>query len=391
MRDDRHSEWSIVTLNDLGEVNRGRSRVRPRNAPYLYGGKYPFVQTGDITASTGRVSSYTQTYSDAGLAQSRLWPAGTMCITIAANIAETGILQFPACFPDSVVGFIPDKTKADVNFVEYMFRQLKRNIQLEATGSVQDNINLATLARLEFPLPLIGEQRAIAEVLGALDDKIAANTKLVDTSDTLAASMTRSALDFSRRVALSSIAILTMGSSPIGASFNESAQGTVFYQGVRDFGVRYPSNRIWTTRPVRLARPLDSLLSVRAPVGKVNLASEETCIGRGLASVRSRDSHPYTLFHILQDDPEAWAPYEAEGTVFGSINKNQLEALTVPIVPSGRVDSLEKQLAALEIRIAMSLEENVTLAATRDALLPQLMSGKLRVRDVERILEDAGV
>ena len=143
----------MVNLGDLGEVNRGRSRHRPRYAEHLYGGPYPFIQTGDIKASGGRITKYTQTYSESGLAQSRLWPAGTMCITIAANIAETGILSFPACFPDSVVGFIPDKSKCDVYFVEQMFRFLRRRVQQEASGSVQGNINLQTLDRLKFPLP----------------------------------------------------------------------------------------------------------------------------------------------------------------------------------------------------------------------------------------------
>ena len=117
-----NGEWREVTLGELGEVDRGRSRHRPRNAPELYGGPYPFVQTGDIKASQGRVTAHTQTYSEIGLAQSRLWPTGTMAITIAANIAETAILTYPACFPDSVVGFVADKSKCDVRFIEYTFR-----------------------------------------------------------------------------------------------------------------------------------------------------------------------------------------------------------------------------------------------------------------------------
>ncbi|MFX0199060.1 MAG: restriction endonuclease subunit S [Candidatus Hodarchaeota archaeon] len=100
MRLDCPPGWHLVRLSDVGEVNRGRSRHRPRHASHLYGGQYPFIQTGDVKASGGRITKYQQTYSAAGLQQSRLWPAGTMCITIAANIAETGILAFDACFPD---------------------------------------------------------------------------------------------------------------------------------------------------------------------------------------------------------------------------------------------------------------------------------------------------
>jgi len=230
------------------------------------------------------------------------------------------------------------------------------------------------------------EQRAIAEVLGALDDKIGANTEFVTTADALAASLTRSALDMTQQVALNEIALITMGSSPPGTSYNEAGEGAVFYQGVRDFGVRYPANRVWTTEPVRMAKAGDCLLSVRAPVGQLNLSGEDICIGRGLASVRSRAASPMTLFHLLRDAPEAWAPYEAEGTIFGSINKTQLESLRLPTVSEDLAEGLERQLDALESSIASYLSENVKLAVMRDALLPVLMSGKIRLKDAEQMV-----
>src|SRR6266568_690687 len=101
------SGWKERGLNELGFVGRGKSRHRPRNAQFLYGGPHPFIQTGEIKHADLYVTTYTQTYSDEGLAQSKLWPAGTLCITIAANIAETAFLGFDACFPDSIVGFTP--------------------------------------------------------------------------------------------------------------------------------------------------------------------------------------------------------------------------------------------------------------------------------------------
>ncbi len=187
-------QWREVTLGELGKVDRGRSRHRPRNASELYGGPYPFVQTGDIKASQGRVTSHTQTYSEIGLAQSRLWPAGTMVITIAANIAETAILTYPACFPDSVVGFVADESKCDVRFLEYTFRLLRSDIQHEnvGTGSVQDNINLQTLDRLRFRVPPLPEQRAIAHVLGTLDDEIELNRRMNETLEAMARALFKS-------------------------------------------------------------------------------------------------------------------------------------------------------------------------------------------------------
>ena len=186
--------WREVTLGELGQVARGRSRHRPRHAAELYGGPYPFVQTGNIKASGGRITTHTQTYSEAGLAQSRLWPAGTMVVTIAANIAETAILTYPACFPDSVIGFVADDIKCDVRFIEYTFRLLRDKLQHEnvGTGSVQDNINLQTLARLRFLIPSLPEQRAIAHVLGTLDDKIELNRRMNETLEEMARALFKS-------------------------------------------------------------------------------------------------------------------------------------------------------------------------------------------------------
>lgn len=112
-------------LNDLGFVSRGRSRHRPRNEPSLYGGVYPFFQTGDIKAANFYLKEYSQTYNEKGLAQSKLWEPWTLCITIAANIAETAILGIQGCFPDSVVGFIADNKKTDVRYIKYYKAQLK--------------------------------------------------------------------------------------------------------------------------------------------------------------------------------------------------------------------------------------------------------------------------
>lgn len=188
------SEWKTLRLKDLGELNRGKSRHRPRNDPSLYGGKYPFIQTGDIKAAQGLVTTYSQTYSETELAQSRLWPKRTMVITIAANIAETAILDFDACFPDSVVGSIADPRRSDVRFVEYLFRVHRRQIQQESvgTGSAQDNINLQTLGALELSVPDLAEQREIAAVLGARDDKIEVNRKTAAVVDEMARALYRS-------------------------------------------------------------------------------------------------------------------------------------------------------------------------------------------------------
>ena len=155
--------WRWTTLPQIGELNRGKSKHRPRNAPLLYGGQYPFVQTGDIRHANGLIRHYNLTYSEEGLKQSRLWPAGTLCITIAANIADTAILGFDACFPDSIVGFLPERGQCNIYFVEFFLRTAKEDLERYAPATAQKNINLAILKDLAIPFPSLAEQNVIAQ------------------------------------------------------------------------------------------------------------------------------------------------------------------------------------------------------------------------------------
>lgn len=170
--------WQPKRLDQLGTLSRGRSRHRPRDAAHLYGGPHPFIQTGDVKHAGLLINDYTQTYSDAGLAQSKLWPVGTLCITIAANIADTAILGIEACFPDSVIGFTPDPREADARFVKYLFdATIKRRAQQFSQGATQDNLSQEKLLSLEFDVPVIGEQTRIADVLSTYDDLIENNRR----------------------------------------------------------------------------------------------------------------------------------------------------------------------------------------------------------------------
>jgi len=173
--------WSSRTLDELGYVSRGRSRHRPRDAEHLYGGPYPFIQTGEVKHSNLYVTNHSQTYSEAGLAQSRLWNAGTLCITIAANIADTAILGIDACFPDSVIGFVPDDDKADVRFIKYLFdAMLQKQFKKFTQGAAQDNLSQSKLLSISFPVPDdVTEQQRIASILSAYDDLVENNRRRI--------------------------------------------------------------------------------------------------------------------------------------------------------------------------------------------------------------------
>jgi type I restriction enzyme S subunit len=162
------NEWTWVYLPFLGIMSRGKSKHRPRNAVHLYGGPYPFIQTGDIAQSGGRITSHQQTYSEAGLAQSHLWPASTVCITIAANIAASAILTYPACFPDSVVGLIPDQDLCFAEYAEFFIRTARSNIDQFAPATAQKNINIGILNDVAVPLPPHAEQEEIVRRVESL-------------------------------------------------------------------------------------------------------------------------------------------------------------------------------------------------------------------------------
>lgn len=173
-------EWVWASLDEIGELNRGRSKHRPRGDSRLYGGPYPFIQTGDIRRSEGTLRQHSQTYSEMGLAQSRIWPAGTLCITIAANIAETGILTYPACFPDSVVGFRQQADHLNVRFIEYFIRSKRDELERYAPATAQKNINLNLLAGLAVPLPPTDEQN---EIVRQVEERLAVAEQLAGNID----------------------------------------------------------------------------------------------------------------------------------------------------------------------------------------------------------------
>ena len=157
-------EWELMKFNKVGSLQRGKSKHRPRDAPELLGGPYPLIQTGEVSSSNGYIREYYQTYSEIGLNQSKMWPAGTLCITIAANIAKTGILTFNACFPDSIVGFTPYEN-ATTEYVQYWLSFLQKTLEDAAPESAQKNINLKILSNLNIPIPPIELQTKFTEVV----------------------------------------------------------------------------------------------------------------------------------------------------------------------------------------------------------------------------------
>lgn len=263
-------------------------------------------------------------------------------------------------------------------------KQFVRNI---AVGATMPSINTKLLGEVEIALPELNNQKRIAAVLSSLDDKIENNQKLNDNLQqqamALYAEMFLNSSDNNvTSGTLSDIAAITMGQSPSGSSYNEDGVGEVFYQGRAEFGFRFPKRRLFTTEPKRMAETGDVLLSVRAPVGDLNVAYERCCIGRGLGAIHSKTGHSsfvlYTMF-ALRSQLDV---FNGEGTVFGSINRDALNAIPIDIPPVTEIDQFEAVAHPIDELIRANYEENCRLEAIRDSLLPKLMSGEIDVSAV---------
>ena len=246
----------------------------------------------------------------------------------------------------------------------------------------------STFQQIEVVLPELSIQKCVVEIISTIQKKIANNQELNDNLQqqamSLYAEMFLNSSDSNvTSGTLSDIAVITMGQSPSGSSYNEDGVGEVFYQGRAEFGFRFPKRRLFTTEPKRMAEAGDVLLSVRAPVGDLNIAYERCCIGRGLGAIHSKTGHSsfvlYTMF-ALRSQLDV---FNGEGTVFGSINRDALNAIPIDIPPVTEIDQFEVVAHPIDELIRANYEENCRLEAIRDSLLPKLMSGEIDVSAVQ--------
>lgn len=300
----------------------------------------------------------------------------------AATVHETR----DAVFAGYLVRFQTQRSKADPEFIGYQLQSCawRHHVASFRSGAAQPTLNAQQMGAFQFLLPPLDEQQAIAATLRSIDERIESNRRAFALAETLADQL------FARQVSgtavLTDIAQLTMGSSPPGDTYNEEGEGLPFYQGVRDFGRRFPAYRVWTTGAVRLAHEDDSLISVRAPVGELNRSREICCVGRGVAAVRS--DHPSTLYYSLRAAEDLWEPFQHEGTVFGAINKADLSNARLPWPGTDGLGPLEYQLSAIDDKIRSLMTEIERLTALRDTLLPELLSGRIRVPESRKIVRE---
>lgn len=383
------SEWSMKRLDEVcEELTVGH--VGSMAAQYVDSG-IPFLRSQNVRKGYLDLDGlkYISPEFHQRLRKSRLLPGDIVMV-------RTGEPGAAALIPDDLgelncadLVIARPSRGVDRRFLCYMINATAgRYISAHLVGAVQQHFNVGSARNLEIFIPPFTEQQAISAILGALDNKVAINDRIAKTAHQLAQARLLHAHEVAQLANLSGVAEITMGSSPPGESYNEDGAGMPFYQGTRDFGDRFPSRRVWCMSPVRTAPEGACLVSVRAPVGRVNIARELCCIGRGVAAVRSKHGTPSVLFHALAASSDVWLPFESEGTVFGAINKQQLADIEILALDAESARGLEETLRPLDHRVASAYDENQVLTALRDTLLPRLMSGEIRVRDAEKVVED---
>ena len=398
-------KWTPRTLDELGYVSRGRSRHRPRDAAHLYGGPYPFVQTGDVKHSTLYLTSYSQTYSEAGLAQSRLWKAGTLCITIAANIADTAILGIDACFPDSVIGFIPDKEKTDARFIKYLFDlTLQSRFKQFTQGAAQDNLSQSKLLSLKFPVPEVPEQRRIASILSAYDALIENNRRRIQLLEQAARLLYKEWFvhlrfpghehvkikdgvpeGWEKRTVGNVSSFISRGITP---KYDEEAPGTVLNQKcIRnqrlDMGLA--RNQSKTVPPSKLVRFGDVLINStgQGTLGRAAqfLDSIENCtVDSHITIARPDMGVPILLFGQCIASMENFLGTRGRGAT----NQTELAKGTVAALPFLNPHALlakkfERIVDSMAKYIQNLMRQNGQLDKARNMLLPRLMNGEVIV------------
>lgn len=405
--------WKKEKLHNLGFLGRGKSKHRPRNDDSLYGGDYPFIQTGDVRAANLYVSKYNQTYNDKGLAQSKLWEKGTLCLTIAANIAETAILSMDACFPDSIVGFRADPSKADTKFIKYYIDTIKKQMSNVSQGATQENLSLDKIKLFDLYIPPPTTQQKIAAILSAYDDLIENNNKRIHILEEMAQRLYKHwFIDFKSpnheniKLIQSELGLIPEGwkiksvSDAVRVNPTTKPKLNVFAPFIP---MQSLSETSMIVAPIESRVPAggakfingDTLLARITPClqnGKTGFVqfmdSDETVATGSTEFIVLRETeivNRYFIYLLARSASFRERSINSMGGADGRqrVNVKLYDQLKI-CVPSKDIMGLFGDSVAPMFRSAHALaKKNQNLVKTRDLLLPRLISGELSVDDME--------
>ncbi len=380
------SVWNVCCIDELGSVNRGKSKHRPRNDVILFGGLYPFIQTADVKRANLYITEYNETYSDAGLAQSKLWKKGTLCITIAANIAESAILGIDACFPDSVVGFIPHKEVSDLKFVKYLLDEFKVYMQQISRGTTQDNLSLEKLRRVKFNVPDYITQQKIAHILSRYDEAIENNNKRIKLLEQMAQNLYKEwfvrfrfpgweTCEFENGIPvgwhqgrLFELLDFKRGKN-ITADEMEDGVVPVISAGLEPSGYHNTSN----VQGVSL-----TISSSGANAGYLSIHYEDIWAADCMFITEKNTKNIYYLYELL-NNIRLVIFNQQRGAAQPHVYSKDINDLRLWIPNEELIENANKLFESFHKEIYQLQRANKNLAKQRDLLLPRLMSGKLEV------------
>jgi type I restriction enzyme S subunit len=397
--------WVAKRLDQLGTVSRGRSRHRPRDAAHLYGGPHPFIQTGDVKHAGLYISGFSQTYTEAGLQQSKLWPAGTLCITIAANIADTAILGIDACFPDSVIGFIADPTQSDARFVKYLFdATIKVRARQFSQGATQDNLSQEKLLSLDFDIPPVAEQRRIADILATYDDLIENNRRRMALLEESARLLYREWFvrlrfpgyehtlmvdgvpqGWERRTAFDSMQVLSGGTPKTTVPDYWDGETPFFTpkdatdgiwvsaceRSVTELGIKNCNSKLYPRETV--------FITARGTVGKLNMAQIPMAMSQSCYALVGKDHLSQRFVYSAMEAGVDALRQQAVGAVFDAIVVDTFKRIKLMVPPASMLRLFDEAVTPVFDQVENLASQNQKLRAARDLLLPRLMSGELTV------------
>ncbi|TNR34464.1 restriction endonuclease subunit S [Escherichia coli] len=420
------SKWRVYTIGELVKdkiiappMDGNHGDIHPKGNDFVFEG-IPFIMASDIkdgVISFDECKFITKNQADGlrkGFAQE-----GDVLLTHKATIGRTAIVpktKYPYLMLTPQVTYyrVIDTKLLENRYLKYCFDNdtFQKSLRLWAgAGSTRAYLGILGQHNLAIKIPCVETQRKIADVLSVLDNKIACNNRI----NTELEAMAKTLYDYwfvqfdfpdangkpyktsggemvynailKREIpagwtvnTLSQIANITMGQSPAGESYNEDGIGTLFFQGSTDFGWLFPTPRQYTTSPARMAKKGDILLSVRAPVGDMNIANADCCIGRGLAALNSKSSSDGFLFYVMKYFKKVFNRRNAEGTTFGSMTKDDLHSLQVVCPEPGLLKRYDDIVSEYNKMIFTRSLENQDLIKLRDWLLPLLMNGQITVK-----------
>ena len=399
-------------LADLGFLGRGKSKHRPRNDISLFGGKYPFIQTGEIKAANLYISEYEKTYNEKGLAQSKLWNENTLCITIAANIAETAILKIKACFPDSIVGFIANENLCNVYYVKYYIDYIKNKMQSVSGGACQDNLSLDKIDYFDINIPDVKIQNKIAKILLNYDDLVENNNRRIKILEEMAQKIYKEwFVDFK----FPGHETTTFKDSPlgkipndwevkkIGKEYKTYLGGTPSRNEIKYWNGDIPWLNSGKTNELRITEASEyitkagleksstklmpkftTVLAITgATLGQVSMLGDEMCANQSVVGVYSNTNQEF-VFYLLKDKIKKLIQ-NASGGAQQHINKDIVNEMEFILPTNNILNNFTNILKPINLEIFNLLHKNRVLKQTRDILLPRLISGKIDVENMEII------